>query len=75
MQAWQANYLRALALHHSQKEEERNDTYSVFSVYLKPTFDFRQEILWMGDSVEVLSPASLRETIKTVHAKSLKLYE
>jgi len=75
VQAWQANYLRALPLHHSQKEEERNDTFSIFSLYLKPSFDFRQEILWMGESVEVLSPPSLRETLKTVHAESLKLYK
>jgi len=71
----QANYLRALPLHHSQKEDERNKEYSVFSMFLKPSFDFRQEILWMGDSVEVLSPASLRKTIKDVLADSLKLYE
>lgn len=73
--AGQANYLRALPLHHSQKEEERNADYSIFSMYLKPSFDFQQEILWMGDSVEVLSPASLRKTIKNIHEESMKLYE
>ena len=73
--AGQANYLRALPLHHSQKEDERNKEYSVFSMYLKPSFDFRQEILWMGDNVEVLSPVSLRKTIKNVLAESLKIYE
>ncbi|MEI6752396.1 MAG: WYL domain-containing protein [Paludibacter sp.] len=75
MQTWLANYLRALPLHHLQKEKERNDVYLLFSKYIKPSFDFRQEILWIEESVEVLSPASLRETIKTVHAESLKLYE
>lgn len=57
----QAFYLRSLPLHHSQREEERNDEYSIFSFYLCPTLDFRQKILSLGDNAEVLEPASLRK--------------
>ena len=53
--AGQANYLRSLPMHHSQKEVERNDEYSIFTLRLRPTFDFQQEILWNGDAVEVWS--------------------
>ena len=61
--AGQANYIRDLMLHESQEEIERNDEYSIFKYYLRPTFDFRQEILWNGEGVEVLEPLWLRKTI------------
>jgi hypothetical protein len=69
-----ANYLRALPLHHSQKEEGRNEKYSVFSMYLKPTFDFRQEILSMGEDVEVIAPQSFREEMKNIFNKMISIY-
>ena len=59
--AGQANYLRKLILHQTQKEIERNDEYSIFTVRLRPTFDFQQEILSMGSDVEVLSPEWFRD--------------
>ena len=51
LSAGQANYLRSLTLHQTQKEIERNDEYSIFTVRLRPTFDFRQEILSQSTSV------------------------
>ena len=59
----QANYMRSLPMHHSQEELERNGDYSIFTMYLRPTFDFQQEILWNGDAVEVLEPLWLRKEI------------
>ena len=56
--AGQANYLRSLPMHHSQKEVEHNDEYSIFILRLRPTFDFQQELLWNGDAVEVLEPVA-----------------
>jgi DNA polymerase-3 subunit epsilon len=43
-------------LHESQEEIERNPEYSIFSLNLRPTFDFQQELLWNGGDVEVLEP-------------------
>ena len=57
--AQQSNYLRTLPLHHSQVEVERNDKYSIFEYRLCPTFDFRQKLLSLGGSVEVLAPQDL----------------
>ena len=57
--AQQSNYLRTLPLHHTQVEVERNDEYSIFEYRLCPTFDFRQKVLSMGGSVEVLAPQDL----------------
>lgn len=64
--AGQANYLRTLSLHQTQKEIERNDEYSIFTVRLRPTFDFRQEILSMGSDIEVLSPKWFREELAEI---------
>ena len=61
--AGQANYMRDLPLHHSQRETEHNDEYSIFELNLRPTFDFQQEILWNGEDVEVLKPLWLRKEI------------
>ena len=64
--AGQANYLRSLRLHQSQHEIERTDEYSIFTVRLRPTFDFRQEILSQGSDIEVLEPKWFRDEIAEI---------
>ena len=64
--AGQANYLRSLTLHQTQKEIERTDEYSVFTVRLRPTFDFRQEVLSQGCDIEVLEPEWFRKEVAEV---------
>lgn len=54
-------YLRALPLHHSQKEIEAGEDYSVFEYFLCPTLDFRQELFSRMADVEVISPQWLRQ--------------
>ena len=61
--AGQANYIRDLMMHESQEEIERNEEYSIFTFYLRPTFDFIQELLWNGEDMEVLEPLWLRKEI------------
>ena len=69
----QVLYFRSLPLHASQDEVEKHEDYSIFSYYLTPDYDFRQDVLSFGDSVEVLEPKELRnsiaETIKKLNAK------
>lgn len=71
----QQNYFRSLPLHHSQTEKERNDDFSIFSFYLRPTFDFIQELLKYGASVEVLSPQWLRNTLQTTAHNMCTVYD
>lgn len=59
----QANYIRGLKLHASQEEAECNGEYSIFTYYLRPTFDFQQELLSHGEDMEVLAPQWLRKEI------------
>lgn len=69
------NYVRTLPLHHSQKEIKTTDQYADFEFYLKPTFDFRQELLAQGHDVEVLLPSQLREEMKEMLEKMLGRYQ
>jgi len=61
--ASQANYIRDLKMHETQEEVERNEEYSIFTYYLRPSFDFQQELLWNGADMEVLEPLWLRTEI------------
>ena len=68
------NYLRTLPLHTSQKELNSNSEYADFELYLRPTFDFRQELLCQGDEVEVLEPKAFREEMKQMAQKIVNRY-
>jgi len=59
----ESKYIRALPLHHSQKEIETSKEYSVFQYILRPTFDFMQELLSHGYNIEVIESESLRKSI------------
>lgn len=59
----QVRYFRSLPLHSSQVELETHKGYSVFAYYLAPDYDFRQDVLSYGGSIEVLEPKGLRETM------------
>lgn len=73
--AFQANYLRSLPLHRSQIELRRNEEYSLFAVRVRPTLDFRQRLLSLGSTVEVLKPESLRAEMKEEIAAMLSRYK
>lgn len=73
--AGQANYLRSLTLHQTQKEIERTDEYSIFTVRLRPTYDFLQEILSNGCDVEVLSPKWFRDEVANISEQMWDKYK
>ena len=61
--AQQSKFLRSLPICEGQQEVETTPDYSIFEMDVRPTFDFKQEILWNGEEVEVLSPEWLRKEI------------
>ena len=71
----QAKYLRDLPLHHSQEEVEQNKDYSIFTYFLRPTYDFQQELLWNGEEVEVLEPLWLHDEMRGRIERMLDLYK
>ena len=71
----QAKYFRDLPLHQSQEEVERTHDHSIFQYYLRPTFDFEQEILHSGEEVKVLEPQWLRDETRGRIERMLDLYK
>ena len=71
----EANYLRDLPLHHSQKEIAKAKDYSDFELTLSPTSDFWTPLLSRGAGIKVLQPQWLADEIKNRHLKAAKLYE
>ena len=70
----QAKYLRALALHHSQREEV-HDSYSLFHYKLLITYDFVQEILSLGSQVQVIAPPELKAAVVNELKLALDSYD
>lgn len=71
----QANYIRSLPLHESQKEIYRCEAYSVFRYSVRPTYDFMQEVLSHGADVEVLAPIWFRQQVADVAGDMWKIYK
>ena len=72
--AKQANYLRDVPLHESQKEVEKSEDYSIFTVRVRPTFDFEQELLWNRENLEVLEPVWFRKRMAGIVKQMGKRY-
>ena len=72
--AHQAKYFRTLPLHSSQEEVETHRDHSIFTYNLAPDYDFKQDILSFGDSIEVLEPNQLRTDIATIVSSLFNKY-
>ena len=70
----QAKYFKSLPLHESQKIVEENSEYTVFEYFLTTDYDFKQDILSFGTSVEVLEPELLRKEIGMIISELNKKY-
>lgn len=70
----EVDYIRSVPIHHSQEETEAGDSFSIFRYFLHPSIDFIQQILWHRDCVEILSPTSFRQEIKTLIHDMLQRY-
>jgi predicted DNA-binding transcriptional regulator YafY len=71
----EGRYVQSLPLHHSQQLLLKNEDEIRFSYFIRPTYDFRMELLSYGDQVKVLEPESLKKTIKSQLQKALKTYK
>lgn len=71
----EANYLRDLPLHHSQKEIAQGEGYSDFEMVLSPTADFWSPLMARGATIKVLQPLWLADEIKRLHLEAAKQYE
>lgn len=69
------DYLRSLPWHPSQKELSSDEESTLFSFYIRPTFDFYQLLLSQGDQIEVVEPASVRNEMKRFAENILSYYK
>ncbi len=69
------HYLKSLPLHHSQRLIEDCDDYADFELFLAPSYDFVMKLLQAGAMVEVVSPSSLRKTMKGWISDMYDLYK
>lgn len=62
----QVDYIKARPIHESQEEIETSDNWSIFSYWLKPSYNFYQALLWHREKIEVLEPECVRNEMKEI---------
>lgn len=71
----QKPYILTKPLHKSQKFISDDGEYAVFSLHVQDNFELQGELLALGELVEVLSPQSLRDEIRSRWEKCMAYYE
>ena len=71
----QAEYIRALPIHESQKELERTDEYTIFEYHIVPCFNLFQQLLWHREKLEIIEPIKMREEMKKIVQNIISLYK
>lgn len=71
----QADYIKSLPLHHSQKIVSENEKECVIELFMSPTYDFMMELLSMGHEIKVLEPESLKNKMIEMLEATLKRYK
>ena len=71
------NYIEEVPLHESQQKvkESRDGMYREYSLTVRPSRDFLQELLWHGRNIIVLKPESLRQEMIDILKNMTKSYE
>ena len=68
-------YLNDLPMNHSQHEIDNKDDYSDFELFIRPTPDFVNHLIGLGNQVKVLSPKWLADEVAQLHYEALLNYE
>lgn len=71
----EANFMRDLPLHYTQKIAAETESYTDFEMTLSPTPDFWTPLLSRGAAIKILQPQWLADEIKQQHKKALELYD
>jgi predicted DNA-binding transcriptional regulator YafY len=71
---FQGQYIKSLPLHHTQQVLIDNEDELRISLKIFVTFDFVQELLSYGKTVEVIQPQSLIDEVKGIYKKALGKY-
>ena len=71
------NYIEEVPLHESQQKvkESKDGMYREYTLTIRPSRDFLQELLWHGRNLIVLKPESLRQEMIDILKDMTKSYE
>ena len=71
------NYIEEVPLHESQQKvkESKDGMYREYTLTVRPSRDFLQELLWHGRNIIVLKPESLRLEMISILKNMTKSYE
>ena len=71
------NYIEEVPLHESQQKvkESKDGMYREYTLTVRPSRDFLQELLWHGRNIIVLKPESLRLEMISILKDMTKSYE
>ena len=71
------NYIEEVPLHESQQKvkESKDGMYREYTLTIRPSRDFLQELLWHGRNIIVLKPESLRQEMIGILKNMTKSYE
>ena len=71
------NYIEEVPLHESQQKvkESKDGMYREYTLTIRPSRDFLQELLWHGRNLIVLKPESLRQEMIGILKDMTKSYE
>jgi predicted DNA-binding transcriptional regulator YafY len=70
----QADFIKSLPLHDSQKIVSENEKECIMELYMSPTYDFIMELLSVGKEVKVLEPESLKNKMIEMLEATLERY-
>ncbi len=62
-------------MHESQELINETEDYTDFEIFVRPTYDLKQEFLWNRDKLAVLSPESFRLNMIQVLEATLNGYK
>ena len=72
---FQANYIKSMPLHHSQKIIHEDTNKCIIELFIYPTQDFIMELLSFGSEVKVLEPEYLVSTLVETLEQTLSVYK
>ena len=70
----QADYIRALPIHESQKVIETTDEWTIFEYRMVPCYNLYQKLLWYREKIEVIYPVAVREEMKKILREMVENY-
>ncbi|WP_276368802.1 WYL domain-containing protein [Chryseolinea sp. H1M3-3] len=71
----QSNYLKTQHLHATQQIISDDNSGMILSLQLIPNYELLQTLLAYGPEVKVLEPSSLKEQMKEMVSKTMRLYQ